>query len=285
MSCLGRVVMNRFPRHVTLVLVLAAQVCRSAPALAEDPAPSARTIEAVRQMREEVGKLKVAVEGRPKGVVAELRAEPILRYTDPQREFPDATLWVWTIDGRPALFSKLERMTQNRIQTWQFCLSAVNDDRISVRFGQGIVWKSKAAGLKFQAMKDQPPLPKTTELRLAQMRSAARRFNASTTDGENMKEEMRLLTQPMLRYSSEAQSILDGAVFGIASNGTNPDALMLIQYRKSEGQLEPILEYGFLGMSADEVTVTLDGVTVFTHARRNAPGDHGHWLWLLLSSD
>ena len=46
------------------------------------------------------------------------------------------------------------------------------------------------------------------------------------------------------------------------------------------------MEYGFLALTGDAVTIELeDGPTLFTHAGSKTPGDHGHWLWLLLSND
>jgi hypothetical protein len=245
--------------------------------------PDAKVAAEIQLMQDEVSQLKVSA-NREKGkeVTAELKREPILRYTDPQRAFPDATLWVWTIEGRPALFSKLERCHEKTVPSWQYCITAVNDERVAVRWQDGITWKSRKPALKFQNIDVKEAAQRTPALRLVQLRNLARRFRARTTDRQSNTEEMRLLAQPIFRYSSTAQNVIDGAVFGVVSNGTNPDALLLIQVLQSADESQPVWEYGCLGMSGDEITFDLDESTIFTHGAAQSPGDYGHWLWLVL---
>lgn len=265
--------------HPLLLGIVTAMMVSGTASIAADETPeSAKATTAVRLMHDEVARLKVTVERKPKPLVAELKAEPILRYTDPLREFPDATLWVWTVDGRPAAFSKLERIGKAESPHWQYCLAAVNDERIEVKWPDGIVWKSRHAGLAFHKLDE-----KTAPLRLAQMRTLARTFRATTTERDDKPEEMRLLTQPILRYSNPDQKLTDGAVFVLASNGTNPDALLLIQVRQPANETDPVWEYGCLGLTGDAVTIELDDRLVFKHPGARSPGDHGHWLWVVMA--
>lgn len=268
--------------RLTLVFVTAISGMLSSESSAEDK-PDAKVAAEIQLMLDEVSQLKVSVHRNGgKDVSAELKREPILRYTDPQREFPDATLWVWTVEGRPALFSKLERCQQKTVPSWQYCLTSVNDEGLAVRWQDGIVWKSRKPALKFQNVEVKEGPQKTASLRLVQLRNIARRFRARTTDRLSNSEEMRLLAQPIFRYSSAGQSLIDGAVFGLVSNGTNPDALLMVQVRKGADESQPVWEYGCLGLSGDEITFDLDGSTVFQHGAASSPGDYGHWLWLVL---
>lgn len=271
--------------QLSLAVVTAMLVAAGPASIAADETPeSAKATAAVRLMHDEVARLKVTVERKPKPLVAELKADPILRYTDPLREFPDATLWVWTVDGRPAAFSKLERIGKAESPHWQYCLATVNDERIDVKWPDGIVWKSRRAGLEFHKLDEKSPPQKTAPLRLVQLRTLARTFRATTTERDDKPEEMRLLTQPIMRYSNPDQKLTDGAVFVLASNGTNPDALLLIQVRQPVNETNPVWEYGCLGLTGDAVNVELEGQAVFKHLGARGPGDHGHWLWVVISS-
>lgn len=232
---------------------------------------------AIRRMHDEISKLKITVEREGKPVLAEMKSEPILHYTDPQRKFPDATLWAWMLDGEPVLFSKLERMGGNPPQS-QYCIATSQDAKITVRWPDGIAWKSRKAGIDFQQIDQTDQPQKTPQLRLIQLRTIAKQFHATTTDGENQKEEMRLLPQPILRYSNPQRAIVDGSVFALTSNGTNPDALLLIQIRQPKGS-PAAWEFGLVGMTGDAVAVDLNGKSVYQHPGKPGPGDHGYWLW------
>lgn len=249
---------------------------------AEESPTASKAAAAIRVMHDEVAKLRLSVERGKEKKTAELKPEPILRYTDPQREFPDATLWVWTVDGRPAGFSKLEQCTNAGKPYWQYCLSSTNDDHLAVRWTNGDVWKSQRASLIFRSLEGQDPPQETASRRLIQMRNIAKQFRATIVDLAGGAEEMRLLTQPLMRYSSPDKSLIDGAVFGVASNGTNPDALLLVQVRQQATEPRQVWEYGWLGITGDAVTVHLDKTPVFKHSGANAPGDHGSWVWRVI---
>lgn len=251
--------------------------------LADDAPDPQRSSAALIKMQGEMSKIKFAViREKGKELWAELKSEPILRYTDPQRAFPDAGLWIWTIDGLPVGFSKLERLGNATAPSWQYCLSVVNDDQVAVRWTEGITWKSREAAFKFRGTNDKDIPQKTAALRLAQLRNIANRFRATTYVRGADREEMRLLAQPIHRYANSELSVVDGAVFGLVSNGTNPDALLLVQVRLAGKDRQPVWEYGCLGMTGDEVVFELDDKKAFDHKGALTPGDYGHWVWLVL---
>src|SRR5688572_24616661 len=53
--------------------------------------------------------------------VADLVPQPVFRYADQPRNIPDATLWVWTKDGRPVAFQKLEVDARPGFSQWTVC--------------------------------------------------------------------------------------------------------------------------------------------------------------------
>lgn len=270
-------------RRISIIGMLSAASLVCCWSIADETSDSQKVSPAITKMQGEMSKIKFAVIGeKGKESLAELKPEPILRYTDPQRAFPEATLWIWTVDGRPAGFCKIEQLGNATAPSWQYCVAGAHDERLVARWPDGIAWKSRKPGLAFQKMDYSESAQKSAQLRLAQLRNLSRRFRISTTDRESSKEEMRILAQPIFRYSNADQNLIDGAVFGVVSNGTNPDALLLIQVRQPQKDKPEIWEFGCLGMSGDIVAFELDGKPVFNHEGATNPGDHGHWLWLVL---
>jgi hypothetical protein len=83
------------------------------------------------------------------------------------------------------------------------------------------------------------------------MRQLARRFAAK----ERIRKESidcRLLTQPIDRYQSEVDKIVDGAIF-VHVNSTNPEVGVVIE---TDGNR---WVYGTLRLAGAELTVALDG--------------------------
>jgi hypothetical protein len=62
------------------------------------------------------------------------------------------------------------------------------------------------------------------------MKGLARDFSASMVDADGESYELRLLTQPLIRYEPKDKEVLDGAVFAF-SLGTDPEVLLLLEAR------------------------------------------------------
>ncbi|MBW3542294.1 MAG: hypothetical protein KY476_18660, partial [Planctomycetes bacterium] len=98
-------------------------------------------------------------------------------------------------------------------------------------------------------------------LRLKQMRDAARRFSAeiddTRTDKSGVRRPLRMLTAPLYRYDSPADPIIDGAIFGFVL-GSDPEACLVLEARQEEGG--PAWHYLWARMNGSEMTARLDGV-------------------------
>jgi hypothetical protein len=75
-------------------------------------------------------------------------------------------------------------------------------------------------------------------LQRAQLRAAAgdRLFENSVMHGglgpdEMQKQEIRRLATPVYRYADVGAGLRNGVIFGLTTNGTNPDLLLLIELR------------------------------------------------------
>jgi len=90
-----------------------------------------------------------------------------------------------------------------------------------------------AEGLKLRSVEGAPPPAETAPLRLAQMRQILRDFTASMQ--ANGEWELRLLPQPLLRYQSTDDVVVDGALFTfIWPKGTDPELILLLECRKTQ---------------------------------------------------
>ena len=80
---------------------------------------------------------------------------------------------------------------------------------------------------------------------------------------EDLKQEMRLLPTPVHRFADESTGLQDGAIFGLTTNGTNPDILIVLELR--HGNDRPVAwQYGVVKMTDSEVHVRLDSAEVWS---------------------
>jgi hypothetical protein len=217
------------------------------------------------------------------GAAAELVATPLLHYSDQQRGLTESTLWVWQLDGQPVLFSKLERLFdgQGVATGWQYCCTPTTTETVEIQSDRRIRWRSKAAALNWQEF-DEAPLPgDSAVVRLRQLKALAAQFEGEIENTRlRDREQMRLLPQPLHRYESPKEGVIDGAAFGITSKGTNPDSLLLIEAVATEGSAAE-WRFGIVGMTGDAVSIRLGDKVVFHKPFTEGPGDHRSWLWVL----
>ena len=91
----------------------------------------------------------------------------------------------------------------------------------------------KGTALEFKPVPDAPPPDETAPRRLRQMRAIVNRFTGvEVRAGAEVREkercELRLLPQPIDRYTPSSADRADGAIF-IAAFGTNPEAVLFIE--------------------------------------------------------
>ena len=260
-------------RSGLLLSLTAAALFGLRPSAADDlpPRTDEQGIKAQREarlvaMRERAAAFTVErmIDGRPQP--APLRDEPVFRYTDQPRGFFDATLWCWGTKGRPVALSKIEAVVGaagNRY--WQFCAASLADGPIRLDFGNGVRLDPNRAGITFHPLEDGPAPHERPAGRLRQMKDLVARFAGTIhVDGkDSLKQEMRRLATPIDRYADEDAGLVDGVIFSLTTNGTNPDMLIVIEL---QGQKEkgPQWEYGIVKMTYAEVHIRLDQREVYS---------------------
>ena len=113
---------------------------------------------------------------------------------------------------------------------------------ITARFGSDLIWSPTAPGLAFQPLEDAEAPAENAPRRLAQMRNLAREFRVEIDEQAGVTSQLRLLTQPLLRYEPADGPTNDGAIFAFNA-GQDPDALLIIEARAMEGRTR--WEFGF----------------------------------------
>ncbi len=102
------------------------------------------------------------------------------------------------------------------------------------------------------------------------MRELARRFRSDETFEPKPglkpeRYELRLLSQPVLRYSDPRNGLIDGAIF-LMAYGQNAEIVLVIEARR-EGELAPAWSFGVERISAAESRVRLDEAVVVEFPR------------------
>jgi hypothetical protein len=163
-----------------------------------------------------------------------LREQPLLTWQNPEKVLNQGLLFVWMDGTRPAaLISIFSYAFNNQVHRRHEAIS-LSSQALTAKLDEDVVWTPEAADVKgMQVANEVAPAPSESR-RLTQMRAIARDITGVFTSPEGEKRELRLLTQPLLRYSSEKDGIVDGALFAL-SIGTDPEILFQVEARKESG--------------------------------------------------
>ena len=260
--------MNSQNRAWSLVLIAWLGTFPPSFVTADDPASDTGMAERqalLKEMRSAVAAIKVTERIGEQLRPAKLVEEPIFRYSDEQRQIRDATMWIWTERGRPVSVMKLERYGfPDPTRRWLFNVGSASPNLFTVKWPFDREFESKKPGLAFQPLQGGTEIAESKPARLIHLKQLVRRFSATMTGGaaDDAKTEMRLLPTPLFRYSCEPDKIVDGALFGLSATGTNPDAIVAIQWRgeAKDGRWE----FGITGMTNGGLQVRLDDKPVWS---------------------
>jgi len=169
----------------------------------------------------------------------------------------NGSAFVWVSNGRPEAIGTFWKGRNNRTgqARWQHAFHSLSEHPITARFDGQLIWSPKEAGLQFRAATGSEPPADKPRQRLAQMRELARDFSVTGIYPryESPRRTLRLLSQPIYRYASPP-AVADGAIFVYSADvvTTDPDALLIVEARPSDGQLR--WEYAFARCHYIELT-------------------------------
>jgi len=232
------------------------------------------------EMKEMVQKIRVYQVSDGRRVPAKPAEEAALRMTDASRQRLDGTVWLWYGDGRPLAI--LQLWTQgDGPAVWYLSPSSLSTGLVAAEGEGGWQWTPTQAGVQFKPLPDAPAPAEKAPARLRQMKEFARRFTAHQFwDPNNQRTELRLLGQPIHRYTEPKQELLDGAVFAFCHD-TDPEVILLIE-AVQQGPAARTWRFGAARLASAELHLELDGRDVWQVPR--APGVVGdpsdpYWLF------
>ncbi|TXT33790.1 MAG: hypothetical protein FD138_1793 [Planctomycetota bacterium] len=240
-----------------------------------------RTEKLLKWTREFVKETRVAVRGDGREQLGELKAEPVMRYSDEPRFISDATLWVWSVNSRPVAIQKVEVNDLVAVPLWTICFGSFAETNVEVKWSSGHTFQSKEPGWSFEPIADAEAPAERAAARSLQMRALSRRFAGHVVPvTQKSKVEMRLLPKPIYEYSDPETKLPLGAVFSLASNGTNPTIFLAIEARRDkEGRLGWF--HAHTRMTSDPGELRLDDKLIWEFREVR----HENWVHFFLRRD
>lgn len=201
----------------------------------------------------------VKVTSTEEGFPDKFSAKPIFRYTDPARQYVAAAVWKLGDEGRPKaiITSELHRQFFGKPRIVYEFLSLTPTKFLAA--SGDMRWNPEASVLEFKPVPNTQAPDETPQRRLLQQRAIAKRFTGEELVGKE-KCELRLLPQPIDRYTPSSADRADGAIF-IAAFGTNPEAILFIE---SDGKSWNYAAGRLAGAST--ISLSIDGATAWEGA-------------------
>jgi hypothetical protein len=139
-------------------------------------------------------------------------------------------------------------------------LSLLQDTPLRGTRGKRLLWSPRTLGKPWQRLDDSPRPGPNKALRLIQMRSLARRFEARLLKEEVNPAAIRVLPKPLYRYDDVKTGLIDGAVFAFVE-ATDPEALLLLE--ANSGDAGGSWRYTLARMTSTPAAISLDGQEVW----------------------
>jgi hypothetical protein len=244
--------------------VLGALLLAALPSPAAEPEPGDRkddTSDAKKArlaaMKRMASRYEVAA-GKDGETKLQLAAEPLLRWSNPERGDSDGCLFVFVTDtGRPQ--AALTIYPTNDGKTWNHEFQSLAERELVAKKNQAVAWAPDQPGVEFKPVPGAPAPAESAAGRLVQMRALADRFTATVTFRGD-KSALRRLAAPVYRYGDPKREPLDGAVFAFVQ-ATDPEVLLLLEARAGRGT--PQWQYALARQTMWVVEVEFDGRQVW----------------------
>ena len=201
--------------------------------------------------------------GEPPGEQLELIKEPVLRWNNPISGDKDGMVAVWTLRGRPVVLCQGFISKQD---IWWHEFQSLSEKPFAASLREEVFWQPERAGVEWQRLADAAAPAPNPAGRLRQMKTlageftAAVHFKAVSTDNATTRHELRLLPQPLYRYSSPDDLVVDGGLFAFVQ-GTNPEVVLLVEARGKESA--QAWHYALAPASAYEVEASRSGAKIW----------------------
>jgi hypothetical protein len=198
---------------------------------AERPANRENIEAALRLTQAAAAEYEIRLAGDDKPL--EVQREPVLRWSNPARGEIHGNVFLWTRDGRPYVVASLHKwFSPHTHMSHEF--QSLSEVPLGATFHGTPVWKTSGPGLQFVDVPKAAAPAANEAQRLLQLKQLAKDFTGSKRERGEDEVELRLLTQPVHRYTAPKQGILNGALFALVQ-GTDPEIFLLIEARGENG--------------------------------------------------
>jgi hypothetical protein len=212
-----------------------------------------------------------------------LSPRPLLRWTNPATGRVHGEIYVWTAEGRPEAVFSLYKGWEPK---WGFCgeIQSLSLTNLVARRDQAVVWKSDKPGITQSDVPDAPAIAETPSRRLQQMRAMANDFSAvlidyrRNRDGE--RQSLRLLTQPVHRYSNPKADIVDGALYAFVL-GTDAEVILVLEARGAKGEAR--WQYALARLNSDDLAASFKEQEVWRVGRARYEDRNEPYVFMSLS--
>ena len=199
----------------------------------------------------------------------ELRKEPVYVWTNVLRNGgQNGAVFVWTYHGRPEVVGSFHSNAAynepgKRAVTHE--LHTLSSEILYPEREGPHRWQPKA-GVALKPVPDAAKPADSPRQRMIQMREIIRKFSAHSIDVEKQTWQLRVLTEPLIRYQSTDSKVIDGALFAfVTSAGTDPEVIILLEAR--EGETGPAWRYAVCRFSDLDLYVKHKDVEIWTSIR------------------
>jgi hypothetical protein len=160
----------------------------------------------------------------------DLLREPVLKWSNPDRGEVHGNVFVWVRGERPLVVGSLFKwFSPHTHMSHEF--HSLAEGPLSGKFPDKPEWKPSEAGVRFVDLPGAPAPAANDNQRLLQMRQLARDFSGVKKERDDGNVvELRLLPQPIHRYTAAKEGILTGGLFTLV-HGTDPEIFVLIEAR------------------------------------------------------
>lgn len=164
----------------------------------------------------------------------ELQTSSKLNWTNPVTGSIRGRVFIWTYKDRPCAIASIFKFDEQTRITTEF--HTLTNRAFRVKRPDGAEWSPVEESLESISLRG-PSVASQRSARSVQMRLLARGFSAERIDSDGSKWKLRLLPQPLYRYSAPEFGVVDGAVFVLAQ-GTNPDVILMIEAVESDDGIQ-----------------------------------------------
>jgi len=206
----------------------------------------------------------------------ELLKQPVLRFGDIPRANDKGSVWIWQRGGRPHAVMELYRASESG--AWVHVIHSLSAEALDGDFATAAPhWTPPRPGIEWKTFPEAPVPAERPAARARQIKDLAQKFTAHEFwDPNNSRYELRLLIQPVHKYSDPDSGLVDGAMFMLCHE-TNPETALLIEAVKEAGDTK--FRYALARLGHAELHVSFADNEVWRQERvANTSPRESYWL-------